>query len=525
MAMLHQVLDEIPDQYLSEYMDWLGKNLNDVLMILPEGDRSDPPEENIEMHRFIKEVKIIQKKLRFLTYLYATEINGYVNHEKLECLETRIRFMANNVGQLCLDILGYVVFDEVDTYEYYDIMYNSPYLLFLIVLVELEMKKIFLSDLKASKFTYSRTLKDKKLPKGFSHHLHSLLMYLKKEKLENSPDSVSAQNIDVAIDFLLVFLDVDASNHVINGKWFNEVMEKAGAIAGDVIYVIEKLLPSYINKDGTSRICLCSIQILEKAKDLKAQVETYYKSLKFTPSQFSTFYGLSFLDSLLRKLNEMLKSNLDFMMKPLLGNLEKELSTLISILEKELSSLSSIFRDVAKVTEMWSTDVALKPCCVVAPFKHLPTQHSNPVTDEEIVGFRNDIEKMIQSGMGDKGKRQLLESKVTGSKDKDDKDDILADMLMKSLMGKRYLFVLDDMWDCMEWDDLRLCFPDVGNRSIIVVTTRLEKVGKQVKYRIDPYTLPFLTTEESCKLLQKKLFQKEDFPPELQDVSQAVAEK
>uniref|UniRef100_M1AV55 Tospovirus resistance protein B n=1 Tax=Solanum tuberosum TaxID=4113 RepID=M1AV55_SOLTU len=62
-------------------------------------------------------------------------------------------------------------------------------------------------------------------------------------------------------------------------------------------------------------------------------------------------------------------------------------------------------------------------------------------------------------------------------------------------------------------------------RSRIVVTTRLEEVGKQVKYHTDPYSLPFLTTEESCQLLQKKVFQKEDCPPELQYVSQAVAEK
>ncbi|XP_055814002.1 putative late blight resistance protein homolog R1A-3 isoform X2 [Solanum dulcamara] len=620
---------ELSDFDLSEYMDCLGKNLNDVLMMCLEKNRS---EGDLERHGFIKKLKIVQKKMRFLRYLYATEINGYVDHEKLKCLETRIQFMADKVGQLCLTISVYVVADKAE----YDIsecdrLNKPPYLLCLIKLVELEMKKIFLTELKASKFTQSRTFKDKKLPKGFSHHLHSLLVYLRNKKLENFPNNVSAQNIDVAIEFWLFFLDADVSNHVINGNWLNELMEKVGAIVGDVLYVIQKLLPSSINKDATSKISLCSIQILEKTKDLKAQVETYYKSLKFIPSQFPTFGGLSFLDSLLRKLNEMSKSKsgLDFLMKPLLGNFKKELSSLTSILEKELSSLSSIFRDVTKVhhehkilkdlqkrtinlayeaevaidsilaqynaflhifcslptilkeikqinvevTEMWSVDVALKPHYVVAPSKHLPTQHSNPVTDEEIVGFGNDTEKMIQYlirgtneldvvpivGMGGQGKttiarkvynshnivshfdvrawcivsqtynrRELLQNifnQVTGSNDNGDKDDILADMLRKRLMGKRYLIVLDDMWDCMAWDDLRLSFPDVGNRSRIVVTTRLEEVGKQVKYHTDPYSLPFLTTEESCQLLQKKVFQKEDCPPELQDVSHKVAEK
>ncbi|PHU03484.1 hypothetical protein BC332_28735 [Capsicum chinense] len=46
--------------------------------------------------------------------------------------------------------------------------------------------------------------------------------------------------------------------------------------------------------------------------------------------------------------------------------------------------------------------------------------------------------------------------------DKREKDDTLADKLRKNLFGKRYLIVLDDMWDGIEWDNLRLCFPDGG---------------------------------------------------------------
>ncbi|KAJ8547030.1 hypothetical protein K7X08_010616 [Anisodus acutangulus] len=509
---------ELDDSYLSDYMSYLDTNLNDALRCLVNSDpilieqvkilrkkkkslkqlifvqkkirfqRKGMYLDELEIIqkklRILKQLIFVQKKMRLLRYLYVTEIKGYVDHEKLKGLRMRIQFMAENVGNFCLvlwvvnkdyadsysekdedDAYSYSEEDEddafidpdgieVDTFNIQAGLSKPTYLLFLVVLEELEMKKIFHCELKASKFTQSRIFKDKKLPKGFSHHLHSLLVYLKNKQLENFLDNVSAQNIDVAIEFLLVFLDADLSTHVINGNWLNDVMEKVLAIACDVLYVIQKLLPRSINKDNTSKINICSIQILGKTKDLNAQVETYYKSLKFTPSQFPMVGGLSFLDSLLRKLNEMSKSEsgLVFMMKPDIGNLVKELSSLTSILEKELSSLSSIFRDVAKVhhehenlkdlqsrtinlayeaevaidsilahynvfwhifcslptilkeikhinaevTETWLAEVTMKPCYVVAPSKHLPTQHSNSVNDEEIVGFEIAADKLIQ---------------------------------------------------------------------------------------------------------------------------------
>ncbi|KAF3660060.1 hypothetical protein FXO38_12321 [Capsicum annuum] len=46
--------------------------------------------------------------------------------------------------------------------------------------------------------------------------------------------------------------------------------------------------------------------------------------------------------------------------------------------------------------------------------------------------------------------------------DKGEKDDILTDKLREILIGKRYHIVLDDMWDGIEWDNLRLFFPDGG---------------------------------------------------------------
>nr|XP_016434516.1 PREDICTED: putative late blight resistance protein homolog R1A-3 [Nicotiana tabacum] len=608
---------ELDHSYLSEYMDYLDKNLNDAGRYLV---KSDPfLRKGIKIlhktDRFLKQVKIIQNKMRFLRYLYAKEINSYIDHEKLEGLETRIQFMADNVGQLCLAL--WLNEDGDDTTH---IEGMPPYLLSLVVLVELEMKKIFLCELKASKFSQSRNFKDKKLPKGFSHHLYNLLVCLRKQKFKNFHSNVSARNIDVAIEFLLIFLG-DVPNHVINGKRLNEVLKKVGALVGDTVFVIQNLLATSTIKDRIRKINLRLIQILEEVENLKAKVEEmYYISLEFTPSQFPTVGGLSFLDSLLRKLNEMLKSEVgsNFTLKPHIG-----------ILEKELSSLTSIFRDVAKVqheheilkdiqrrtinlayeaevaidsilaqykahwhiffslptilkqikyisadvSKIWSENISRKHSFAVEPSNHTPSQHSNLADDEEIVGFENEAERIIQYliqgtneldvipiiGMGGQGKTtiarmvynkdiivshfdglawcvisqtynrrellQVLVSQVIDYNDTGDMDDVLAAMLRKSLIGKRYLIVLDDMWDVKAWDDFRLSFPNDKNRSRIIVTTRLEEVGRQVKHHTDPYSLPFLPLDESCKLLQKRVFQNEGCPPELQDASLAVAER
>ncbi|PHT38936.1 hypothetical protein CQW23_22509 [Capsicum baccatum] len=111
---------------------------------------------------------------------------------------------------------------------------------------------------------------------------------------------------------------------------------------------------------------------------------------------------------------------------------------------------------------------------LVGPSNNLSTQNNNSMDiDDEIVDFEEDTEVLNRclirgiarldvipivgiGGGGGGGKRDLLQeifSQITGIKDKGDKVDELADMLKKSLMGKRYLIVLDDMWDTIAWDD------------------------------------------------------------------------
>ncbi|XP_015168438.1 putative late blight resistance protein homolog R1A-10 [Solanum tuberosum] len=103
-------------------------------------------------------------------------------------------------------------------------------------------------------------------------------------------------------------------------------------------------------------------------------------------------------------------------------------------------------------------------------------------------------------------------------------NDNVADMLRKFLIGKRYLIVLDDIWEVEAWEDVRLCFPIGANGCRVMVTTRIEQVAKHLQHRSDPYSLRFLTREESWVLLQKKVFRGENCPSNLVEAGLQIAQ-
>ncbi|KAH0691182.1 hypothetical protein KY285_018400 [Solanum tuberosum] len=96
-------------------------------------------------------------------------------------------------------------------------------------------------------------------------------------------------------------------------------------------------------------------------------------------------------------------------------------------------------------------------------------------------------------------------------------------MLCKVLIGKRYLIILDDIWDVDAWEDLGICFPEGECRSRVMVTTRIEEVTKHFQHHSDHYSLNFLMSEESWELLQKKVFRGESCPPDLLEARLQVA--
>ncbi|KAM3234340.1 hypothetical protein P3L10_019700 [Capsicum annuum] len=124
-------------------------------------------------------------------------------------------------------------------------------------------------------------------------------------------------------------------------------------------------------------------------------------------------------------------------------------------------------------------------------------------------------------------KRKLLEkvyNQVTGSDSKLSENIDVADELRRHLIGKKYLVVLDDLWDTDTWHKLKRPFPLDENGSRIILTTREMEVALDGKRDTDPLKLRLLKSEESWELLEKRAFGEQSCPDELLDVGKEIAE-
>ncbi|KAK6789090.1 hypothetical protein RDI58_012889 [Solanum bulbocastanum] len=102
-------------------------------------------------------------------------------------------------------------------------------------------------------------------------------------------------------------------------------------------------------------------------------------------------------------------------------------------------------------------------------------------------------------------------------------DGELADELRRFLLTKRFLILIDDVWDDKVWDSIHMCFKDARNGSRIILTTRLSNVANYVKCESEPHHLRLFRDDESWTLLQQELFQGKSCPPEIVDVGFRIA--
>ncbi|KAK4427732.1 putative late blight resistance proteinR1A-10 [Sesamum alatum] len=102
--------------------------------------------------------------------------------------------------------------------------------------------------------------------------------------------------------------------------------------------------------------------------------------------------------------------------------------------------------------------------------------------------------------------------------------DELAIRLHKNLKGRRYLIVMDDVWDVKAWDDLKRFFPDDNNSSRVILTTRQSKVAIYANPRSPIHQMTLLNPESSWDLLRETIFGQEDCPYALEKIGRKIAD-
>ncbi|KAI3473039.1 hypothetical protein Pfo_031047, partial [Paulownia fortunei] len=85
-----------------------------------------------------------------------------------------------------------------------------------------------------------------------------------------------------------------------------------------------------------------------------------------------------------------------------------------------------------------------------------------------------------------------------------EQDDKLAQYLKKIFKGRRYLIVLDDVWNKWVWHNFKRLFPDNNTGSRVLLTMRLEEVARDASNPIFGITnMRFMNKEESWYLLRE----------------------
>ncbi|MFS7975702.1 putative P-loop containing nucleoside triphosphate hydrolase, leucine-rich repeat domain superfamily [Helianthus anomalus] len=101
----------------------------------------------------------------------------------------------------------------------------------------------------------------------------------------------------------------------------------------------------------------------------------------------------------------------------------------------------------------------------------------------------------------------------------------LCEMLYQSLKGRKYLIIIDDIWSCKAWDDVRQCFPNDNNGSRVLVTTRLTEVASHASQGGFTHNLQHLTQVQSWELLCRKTLRGYECPESLTEPGKRIAKK
>ncbi|KAD2804417.1 hypothetical protein R6Q59_030096 [Mikania micrantha] len=104
-------------------------------------------------------------------------------------------------------------------------------------------------------------------------------------------------------------------------------------------------------------------------------------------------------------------------------------------------------------------------------------------------------------------------------------DQQLGEKLYRLLKGHKYLVVLDDIWDCMIWKELRIYFPDDKVGSRVLFTSRDIELSSHVQAAKPAHVLRLRNEDESWAIFLKKVFRTGFCPPYLKEYADLIIRK
>ncbi|PHT44400.1 hypothetical protein CQW23_13558 [Capsicum baccatum] len=525
-----------------EQLNFLLLNLHYISTILAE-----------QVFPLVTQYEILQNVCSNMRDFHGLVVNGYVEQDIVKYVLPQFPLMAERVGLVLWD----------DRFKRDSLLFKLANLLLKIIPIELEVMHICYTNLKAST-SEEVAYFIKQLMEISLGILREYLIHLQEHMVAViTPSTSGARNIYVMIEFLLIIL-TDVPKDIIHHEKLLDLLAHVGSLTREVSTLVHNIEEKSKSKGSTNRTNCETLDLLKNIELLKEDLKYVYLR---APDPYSNAYSIS----LIKEEIELVKEDLEFI-RLFFVNAEQRLykdlwarvldaaygAKDIKLINEEVSNLpekvpknkSLIVVNSPKkpvgskpltagkivvgfeeetqliISKLTSVAKDLDVISIIGMLGSGKTTLAYKVYNDESVSTHFDIRAWCTVGQ-EYDKRNLLEkvyNQVTGPDSKLSENIDVADELRRHLIGKRYLIVLDDLWNTDAWDKLTRPFPLVENGSRIILTCRDTEVGLYGKRSTDPLNLRLLRPEESWELLEKRAFGNDCYPDELLEVVKEIAE-
>ncbi|PHU13507.1 hypothetical protein BC332_14712 [Capsicum chinense] len=394
----------------------------------------------------VTQYEILQNLCVNVRDFHGLILNGYVECEIVEYVLPQFQLMDERVR---------LFFWNSQTYGD-SRLFKLAHILMKIILIELEVMQLCHTNLKASTSAeVGRSIKHllEISPDILREYLIHLQEHIINFIIATTP---GARNIHVMIEFLLIFLtdmpkdfihvrvafEVELGPRSISltihhDKLF-DLLARVGALNREVSTIVHDLEEKSRNKESIDETCGVNLDLLEEKMELVKEdlghddIGLVKEALEFIRS---------FFVNVEQGLNKHLWARV------------LDVAYEIKLINEEDSNISEKIPKNRSLTVVNSTKKTVESKSLTA--------------GKIIVGFEEETNWLISKLTSGLKYLDVISITDTGSDLKFSEDIDIADMLRKQLFGKRYLIVLDDVWDTTTWGAVTRPFSEVekGKRA------------------------------------------------------------